>query len=303
MDIPLGTYRRRFSVHGQEIETVSRATFKGLRTTLSVDGVVVAEDATANSGADALRNHSLAATLGDGSSLAVEAGYVGWWSVGIAARIDGQLVHESHPGRTIEFPKGLRGIVENPPSAEKQRANRVPIIVDVLLGLIFFVVASLTDLTTAALVGAGLGIALFIVQRFVTVDLLGGLAIFGTVMLVVSAGFALIFNDGIAVQLRTSVVGLVTTALFAIDAMRGGKWLGRGMARYVPFDSVDTARLAWGMAALGLVLAALNVVVVFIASEQVWLIYTTFLDIPVAVIGVWIVTIYAVRGNADGEAG
>jgi hypothetical protein len=68
------------------------------------------------------------------------------------------------------------------------RRNRVPLAVDIATGCVFFVVAKMTDLTTAALVGAAVGIALVVAQRFVKVDLLGGLAMFSIVMMLISAG-------------------------------------------------------------------------------------------------------------------
>ena len=54
------------------------------------------------------------------------------------------------------------------------------------------------------------------------------------------------------------------------------------------------------MAIPGLITAALNVLVTLTASEQFWLLYTTFLDLPLIVIGVWVV-IY--QAAAKGETG
>jgi len=57
--------------------------------------------------------------------------------------------------------------------------------------LLFYAVAKLTDLPTAAIISAIAGLSLVVVQRFVTVDLLGGMALFGTIMLLISDGFSI----------------------------------------------------------------------------------------------------------------
>lgn len=156
--------------------------------------------------------------------------------------------------------------------------NKIPILVDVGLGLLFYVVAKLTDLSTAALVGAGAGIALVVVQRFVKVDLVGGLALFGVFMLLISAGLALLFQDDMAVKMRTSIVGVISAILFLGDGLLGGNRLGKALCRYLPYSDLDPGRLAVGMGVVGLLMAGLNYVVANIASTDVWLFYSTFVD-------------------------
>ena len=156
--------------------------------------------------------------------------------------------------------------------------NKVPLAIDIGLGLLFFLVAKLAGLTTAALVGAAVGLALLVAQRFVKVDLLGGLAVFGVVMLLISAGLALVFQDDDAVKMRSTLVGIVGAVFFLADGLRGGGRLGRGMARYLPYSDVDPGRLAIGMGVLGLFMAGLNAIVASWASTSLWLFYTTFAD-------------------------
>jgi intracellular septation protein A len=141
-------------------------------------------------------------------------------------------------------------------------------------------VAKVFDLQTAALVAAAAGVALLVVQRFVKVDLVGGLALFGVVTLLLAAGYSLLFQDEGAVKLRTTVIGLITGAMFLIDGLAGGRWLGRGLARYLPYEGIDLRRLSVGMGGTGLIMAGLNLVVARIASTDLWLFYTTFGDIP-----------------------
>lgn len=290
MSIPLGTYRHHFAVGGQKVELVARASTGGLRSKMLVDGGEVATDFSAEKTLDTMRNHHLAATLADGGALEVELGYVGWWHVGARAQHNGKLVFDSHPGKTIEFPRSLRRFADQSDyDPERQRASLVPLGVDIALGIIFYIVARMTDLTTAAMVGAVLGLGLLVVQRFVKVDLVGGLALFGVCMLLASAGFALLFNQGLIVQLRSVILGLASAACFLVDGWRGGPWLGRGLSRYIPYADVDRRVLALGMGCLGLAMAIVNLGFIWLASEDVWLFYTTFLDIPLIVVGFWFV--------------
>jgi intracellular septation protein A len=160
------------------------------------------------------------------------------------------------------------------------KRNRVAILVDIAMGLIFFVAAKLTDLPTAALIAAGLGIALVIVQRFVTVDLIGGMALFGVVMALLSAGLALAFQDDMAVKMRGVILGTIGAILFLGDGLLlKGRRLGAGMARYIPYSDIDPRRLAIGMGLLSLVMALINLAAAQWLSTDLWLYYTTFGDI------------------------
>ncbi len=283
----LWTYKRRFRVDGHEGLVVARSTFQGLLTVLTIDGEEWARDFTPPTGPASTRSHMLATTLPDGTEIEVEAGFYNWLSVAIAVRRDGVLVHESHPGRRIALPERAARMMENVSEAKLPgdydpgalKRNRTPILVDIALGLIFYLVAKATDLTTAALIGAAVGLALVVVQRITKIDLLGGLAAFGIVMLLISASLALLFQSDEAVKWRTTVVGLIGASLFLLDAMAGGKRIGAGMARYIPYRDVDTRRLAFGMGGIGILMAGLNIVALRLLSTDGWLFYTTFVDI------------------------
>ena len=296
----LARYRRRFMLGALPGEVVVIARTTGMESALIVGGGLIAEDRTPFGGAEATRNHRLAATLPDGRAIDVEMGYVGWWTIGIAVRLDGVLVHESHPGRRIAYPEraarmAARGAQEGFDPGQIRR-NKVPIMVDVALGLLFFLAAKLTDLSTAALVGAGAGLALVVVQRFVKVDLLGGLALFGIVMLLISAGLALAFQDDMMVKMRTTIVGLISAGFFLGDGLLGGNRLGRGMARYLPYNDIDPGRLALGIGLLGLVMAGLNYAVAKLTGTDFWLFYTTFVDLFLAMAMIMVVFSFA-RGR------
>jgi intracellular septation protein A len=300
-------YQRPFAVGLQECLVLLEARLDGLASSLWIDGERQAEDFTPAAGAEALRNHLLVATLADGRSLDVDAGYINWWNVGIAARIDGALVHESHPGRRIAYPARLARMVgQSTPDGhaamdmDKLRRNRVPIAVDIATGLLFFILAKLTNLQTAALVGAGVGLALLAAQKITRVDLLGGLAMFGIVMLLVSAGFAILFQDDELIKQRSTIVGLIGAACFLGDGLLlNGRRLGRGMSRYIAYRDLDERRLSLGMGLTGATMAAANFAVVRVASTDVWLFYTTFGDIPLSMA----LVLLAIRWARSGSGG
>lgn len=304
----LWLYKRPFAIGlAHECWVLVESRMSGLTSRLIVDGDELATDFTPISGTEATRNHRLAATLADGRGLEVEAGYISWWNMGIAVRVDGMLAHESHPGRRIAFPPGMaRMVAEKNAAGEpaydpgKLKRNKVPIVIDIATGLLFFLVAKLTDLKTAALVGAAVGLGLVIVQRFVKVDLIGGLALFGVFLLLLSAGFAILFEDEAIIKQRSTVVGLIGAACFLFDGLvLKGRKLGAGLDRYMAYTDIDPKRLSIGMGLTGLVMAGGNSFVAWAFSTDAWLLYTTFLDIPVSM-GLVLATISWARKGKRG---
>jgi intracellular septation protein A len=304
----LWRYRRRFKVAGKTAVVTLSSRTSGLTSELSLDGAVVARDQTPLMGAESVRNHRLVTTLPDGSALEIEAGWISALNTGIAVRHDGTVIHESHPGRTIAYPEKYRemavqseaktfgeglkeGWKEGLGEAGNHDAgydfgalkrNRIPLAVDISLGLLFFAIAKLTDLTTAAIAGAIIGLILLAVQRATRIDLLGGLALFGIAMMLVSAGLAIAFQSDDAVKYRTTFMGLLSATLFFVDGVFGGKRLASRLERYLPYNDIDVRRLGIGMGLMGVVMAGMNQAVAMLASTDVWLFYTTFLDFILA---------------------
>ncbi|NJC04779.1 intracellular septation protein A [Sphingomonas kaistensis] len=305
----LWLYKRPFSIGvAHECWVLIDSRMSGLTSTLVVDGEEVASDVTPVTGAEAVRNHRLAHTLPDGRRIEIEAGYVNWWTVGIAVRLDGTLIHESHKGRRIAYPERFARMVSDPkqggePAYDpgKLKRNKIPIAVDIATGLLFFLVAKLTDLKTAALVGAAVGLGIVVLQRFVKVDLVGGMMLFGVFMLLVSAGFAILFEDEEIIKHRSTIVGLVGATCFLFDGLvLKGRKLGAGIDRYMAYNDIDQRRLSIGMGLTGLVMAGGNSFVAWAFSTDAWLIYTTFLDIPVSMaLVLWTVS-WARKGGKAG---
>ena len=295
---PLWTYRRPFTADGLPCLVTFVSGLKGVQTVLSVCGVEHDHCFRPSTGPDSIINHQMRATLPSGKALTVEAGYFNWINIAIAARVDGLLIHESHPGTPIRLPERAAaamvsaGVGAGQKSADQPhpdidfgrlKANRVPIAVDVATGLLFFIVAKLTDLTTAALVGAAVGLALVVAQRFVKVDLLGGLAMFGIVMLMISGAFAWVFQDDEMIKQRSTVVGLIGAGVFLTDGLvLKGRKIGRALSRYLAYTDINEARLATSLGLVGLAMAAINFGVAQTFSTDVWLFYTTFGDVVVS---------------------
>lgn len=178
--------------------------------------------------------------------------------------------------------------------AEQWQRNKYSFFVDVGLGALFFVLAKVTDdLTFSALATAGAGLVVVVVQRFVKVDLLGGLAMFGVAMLLVSAGFSWFFEDDWAVKMKSTILGVFVATLTLGDAaFNRGRYFGGRLLRYMP-QPLDARRLATGLGVLGLVMAATNWVFAEFTSKDVWLYYTSFGDFVLSVVLMLAVLRYA----------
>jgi intracellular septation protein A len=292
--LKIWTYRRRFIADGFACAVHFRAGMRGTHSILTICDVPHDQDYAPNFGVDGLRNHHLRATLPSGKMLSVEAGYCSNFDVAIAANLAESRIHESHPGTSIRLPertqRALAASRAHPDQLAQHgidftalRESRWAIAIDLALGLLFYGVALFVSLQTAAIMGAAVGIALVIAQRFVKVDIIGGLATFGIFMLLVSAALAWAFHDDYWVKQRSTIVGLIGAVAFLGDGLSGGRWLGKGMSRYLAYSDVRPKQLAIGMGLTGLAMAGLNAVVAQVASTKVWLFYHTFVDIFVSI--------------------
>jgi intracellular septation protein A len=291
IDMKLWTYRHSFAVERISGKVQTVAALSAITTTLLIDGVEVGIDRFETRSAPVLRNNLVKHVLSDGRLLEVECGYLNWWNMGIRVRIDGQLVHESHPGKALGWPQSVQRMQANkvgidPSVAQAQNAqmkrNMPSICVDIGIGILFFVVAKFSNLVTASLVSAGAGILIFVIQRFVKVDLLGGLATFGILMSLIAAGFSYAFQDDWMVKMRSTILGVLTAAIFLSDGLLGGRYLGKRMVRYFPYPDISPARLTIGIGLVGLFMAFVNYAIATHFSTDVWLVYSTFGDIAIS---------------------
>ena len=241
------------------------------------------------------------------------AGFDNGGSLAIAVTEGGRTIYESHPGRSLqvdrssvqtvaseEAPGGLSVEQMTQLSQRKWQRNKYSIYADMALGALFFIVGKVTeDLALAALIGAGAGLLLVAAQRFVKVDLLGGFAVFGTIMLLISAAFSLALQDDYWVQMKGTVLGLLTASLFMIDGLlRRGAYFGARIERYMPLP-LHHDRIAIGMSLVGVVIAVANYYVANHFTEDFWLTWTTFLDLPLSMALFYAVIFWARKRSAD----
>ena len=168
----------------------------------------------------------------------------------------------------------------------KWERNKYSIYADLGLGALFFIAGKITeDLIFASLLGVAGGFSLLVLQRFVKVDLLGGFAMFGTIMLFISGIFSLVLQDDYWVQMKGTALGLLSASVFFLDGvLRKGAYFGARFERYLPGGALHHDRLAIGMSITGAFGALGNYLVAENFSEEFWLTYTTFLDLPIFMI-------------------
>jgi intracellular septation protein A len=281
-------YARTFRADGQDIRILTDVGMQSMETHVEVNGERRGSDRLVLS-AETYRNNRVSVPLGS-RRLDVEAGYNSWWNVGMRADLDSQTIWESHPGKPIALPGNAAKMVAGQSGADGQfarmKAQWPSIAADIAIAILFFLVAKLADLRTAAMVAAGAGLALVGIQRFVKVDLLGGMAMFGIVMTLLGAGFAILFEDDRMIMLRSTVLGGIAAVLFLTDGLLGGKYLGKRMLLYMPARDLDPRRFALGLGFAGVFMALLNWLVVEYGTQDQWLFYTTIADVPVSVAGV-----------------
>ena len=102
----------------------------------------------------------------------------------------------------------------------KWEKNKYSIYADLGLGALFFIAGKITeDLIFASFVGVAGGLALLVLQRFVKIDLLGGFAVFGTIMLFISGIFSFVLQDDYWVQMKGTALGLLSASMFFLDGV------------------------------------------------------------------------------------
>ena len=298
------SYSRPFKFHGCSCEVKVTLSHSETISSLYIDDLLVDEQSIKYSDGIITFVHPLETPSGFGAK--VESGYFNWRNIGIAVTENGRLVHESHPGEDLRYGEALIESMygKGEPAKEAQKSkweqNKYSIYADLALGALFFVVGKLTgDLVLAALVGGGAGLSLIALQRFVKVDLLGGFAVFGTIMLLISTAFSLVLQDSYWVQMKSTALGLFTAALFMVDGVfRQGAYFGAKFERYMP-GTLHHNRLAIGMSVMGIISAGGNYVVAENFSEDFWLTYTTFLDFPIFMLSFFIILRWARKSKDE----
>lgn len=295
------TYKWRFSAGGRTwrvqakvgMEVMRVSVFDGDATTASAETTVLSTDPAVYD------PHTVRVDTAQGP-LDVTVGYLDWLSMGCVARLGETDVYRStrRPfGKFDKLKKMVAGTAstteERAAMAERTKARMPSIAVDLAMGVLFFVVAKQAGLTTAAVTGAVVTVILFVVQRFVRVDLLGGLAVFGVVLSLISAGAALAFQSDLAVKLRGTVIGAIGALAFLTDAAFGGRYLGVRMVGYLEtLMRLRPVRASVAMGVAGLAIAGVDLAAIYTLSTDQWLIYNATLDgliaMPIVFAALWL---------------
>lgn len=289
--MPIWTYTRPFQYNNEMYEVKFSYTLSTYTSELYHADMLIDSCTHSFKGGFSVIEHMLQPANSD-STASVFVGYCSWWSVGIEVNENNELIYASHPGKDIRFAEKKIAKFDNwqpeldtqqqkQQHSEKWQQNKHSILADIALGIAFFIVAKVTgDLTIAALTGVSLGLALIVLQRFVKVDLLGGFAVFGTIMLLISGLFSLAFQSEYLVQLKGTIMGLLTATIFLIDGgLRKGRYFGPRFERFLS-SPVEHQFFVIGLGVIGGVMAGINYLIATYLSEDMWLNYTTFMDTP-----------------------
>ena len=168
---------------------------------------------------------------------------------------------------------------------ERQKKLRPSIFIDICFGVLFFFVAREFGLVTAALTGAAATIVLVALQPFTKHDLLGGFAVFGVVMSLISAGIAWGFQDDLAIKLRGTFMACIAAGFALYDGfiLKGG-YLGKRMAMYMEgLGQINPKRASLALAGATLLLMAIDTPLAFILTTDQWIWYNAFFDNIIAI--------------------
>ena len=168
---------------------------------------------------------------------------------------------------------------------ERQKKLRPSIIIDISFGVLFFFVAREFGLVTAALTGAAATIVLVAVQPFTKHDLLGGFAVFGVVMSLISAGIAWGFQDDLAIKLRGTIMSIIAGSFALYDGfiLKGG-YLGKRMALYMEgLGKLNPRKASFALAGSTFVLMSIDTPLAFILTTDQWIWYNAFFDNIIAI--------------------
>lgn len=168
---------------------------------------------------------------------------------------------------------------------QRQKDLRPSIYIDIGFGILFFFVAREFGLVTAALTGAGATVVLFAIQPFVKWNLLGGFAVFGVVMSLISAGIAWGFQDDLAIKLRGTWMSLIAAGFGLYDAyVLNGGYLGKRMAMYMEgLGRLNPKKASLALAGATLVLMCIDTPLAFILTTDQWIWYNSVFDMFIAI--------------------
>jgi len=229
--------------------------------------------------------------------LELEHGLVSLLKYAIIVRREGNILWRSSDkpfregGKLDSFIAKMESLEEAEVSSEqqamleRQKKLRPSILIDICFGVLFFFVAREFGLVTAALTGAAATLVLFAVQPFIKHDLLGGFAVFGVVMSLISAGIAWGIQDDLVIKLRGTVMSVIAASFALYDGfiLKGG-YLGKRMAMYMEgLGKINPQRASFSLAGATIFLMLIDTPLAFILTTDQWIWYNSFFDSLIAI--------------------
>ncbi len=231
--------------------------------------------------------------------LDLEIGYISLMKMGCIIRENEQIIHRTHTkpfrksGRIGRFLDKMEKLSDDPKAPtpeelqklERAKALRPSIAIDLALGVIFFFIAREYGLLSAALAGSGVTLILTIIDRFVKVDLLGGFAVLGVVMAMISAGLTYFFQDDLFIKLRGTLMGTLGASFALFDGIiLKGNYLGKRMALYMEgLFTLRPQRASFAIAGASFAIMLIDTPLVFLLTTDQWIWYNSFLDSLIAI--------------------
>lgn len=297
----LWTYRRRFAIDGVRYVVSIAFGVNHMRTVVRCADAVLGEDHTDrfDTSADA-RVHEVCFGLPDGRAVRVRAGPVSEWSIGITVDLDGECIHESHPGRVMTWPASMNALIDAAGGgADPTRRARVArerslraarqaefgpaYRTDALTALALLAAAWMADARTTALAGGAMLLLAALWPGPMRMRRFAGLAVPLVATVAASAAFDWAVTDpGLARLHDTALALLICTLLLADALLADGRWLGVRFQRYA-FVHTHAGHLAFGLGSAALVMAVLSWLAAWAAADVLWAIYSTYGDLAIGI--------------------
>jgi hypothetical protein len=237
-----------------------------------------------------------------GSLLAFRTAPHNLFAYGLEVTRDGTVVYRSHPDPfaamgTIQKIATFGTSDEGKRQAKESKEFYPMLATDICVGLLLYIAASYMSLRDVAILGAAVMLALMLVdwtaERLFSrkLRLTGGLSGLAVLMLLLSAAFAWLVDNELAIMLKSSILGLISMVLFAIDAMLGGKYIGDRATQYITFMKLDPRRFSWASSIATATQSLLSAAIAIWLSRDTWLFYKYWvgpmLGVTLSIVVLW----------------
>lgn len=295
------TYRWTIDIDGARYDVRLESGWRRNSLVVATGGVDIARE-DLDFYAEPFRMQEVVVARPNGGPLAFRSAPRTFYSYGFEVAGDGGTIHRSHPepfGALAAMQKlsNFGNSADGKRQAEKSRELYPALATDFAVGMMLYFAAGYMSLRNVAILGAAVMLSLMVVDwaadRLLSrkLNLTAGLSGLGVLMLLLSAGFAWLVDNDLAIQLKSSVLGLIAALLFAIDAMLGGRYLGERTVRYITFVDLDPRRFSSGTAIVTAGQSLLSGSIALWLSRDTWLFYKHWiwplLGITLAALVLW----------------